>query len=45
MPNIKANLVDVIQRKIYAAEVIFEDGIIQLFSFEPNQEVIVRWLP
>ncbi|MFM7714064.1 MAG: DUF4926 domain-containing protein [Microcystis sp.] len=24
---------------------IIEDGIIKLFSFDPNQEVIVRWIP
>jgi len=28
-----------------AGQTLIEDGIIQLFSFDPNQEVIVRWLP
>jgi adenine deaminase len=42
MPNIKANLVDVIQRKIYAAEVIFEDGIIQ--SILPINETVTGYL-
>jgi hypothetical protein len=28
-----------------AGQTLIEDGIIQLFSFDPNQEVIVRWIP
>jgi len=28
-----------------AGQTLIEDGIIELFSFDPNQEVIVRWLP
>ncbi|MBD2175461.1 XisH family protein [Pseudanabaena sp. FACHB-1998] len=28
-----------------AGQTLIEDGIIRLFSFDPNQEVIVRWIP
>jgi len=28
-----------------AGRTLIEDGIIRLFSFDPNQEVIVRWIP
>ena len=28
-----------------AGQTLIEDGIIQLFSFDPSQEVIVQWLP
>ncbi|NCR40955.1 MAG: fatty-acid oxidation protein subunit alpha [Microcystis aeruginosa W13-11] len=28
-----------------ARQTLIEDSIIQLFSFDPNQEVIVRWIP
>lgn len=28
-----------------AGQTLIQDGIIQLFSFDPNQEVILRWLP
>ena len=42
MAKIKANLVDVIQRKIYAAEVNFENGIIQ--SILPINETVSGYL-
>jgi hypothetical protein len=28
-----------------AGQTLIEDGIIRLFSFDPTQEVIVRWIP
>ena len=28
-----------------AGQTLIEDGIIRLFSFDPNQEVLVRWIP
>ena len=28
-----------------AGEVLLEDGLIRLFSFDPQQEVIVQWIP
>jgi hypothetical protein len=28
-----------------AGQTLIEDGIIRLFSFDPNHEVIVRWIP
>ena len=42
MESIKANLVDLHQRKIYAAEVIFANGIIQ--SINPINETVTGYL-
>lgn len=28
-----------------ADQVLLEDGIVRLFSFDPDQEVIVQWTP
>jgi adenine deaminase len=42
MPNIKANLVDIAQRKIYAAELTFNDGVIQ--SIQPINETVSGYL-
>jgi len=28
-----------------AGQTLIEDGIIRLFSFDPTEEVIVRWIP
>jgi len=42
MESIKANLVDLHQRKIYAAEVFFADGIIQ--SITPINETVTGFI-
>ena len=39
---------EAIRRSVFeeeAGEVLLEDGIIRLFSFDPEQEVIVQWTP
>jgi hypothetical protein len=28
-----------------AGQILIEDGIIRLITFDPTQEVIVRWIP
>lgn len=37
-----------IRRSVFeeeAGQVLLEDGVLRLFSFDPDQEVIVRWTP